>query len=47
MLSGKRMLVAAARQQLAAVLTPVETVHRRGLHRKIEDAALAAKPVLS
>ena len=37
----------AACRQLVAVLAPVETVHRRGLHRKIDDAASAAKPDLS
>jgi len=47
MFSGKKSPADAAHQLLAAVLTPVETVHHRGLHRKIEDAASAAKRVLS
>jgi len=47
MLLGKMSLLTAAHRQLAAAPTPVETVHHRGLHRKIDDGALAARPVLS
>jgi len=47
MLTGKRSRATAVPQRLAAVQIPVETVHHRGLRRKIDDVASAAKPVLS
>jgi len=44
---GKRMLGTAARPLLVAALTPVETVHHRGLHRKTNDVASTAGRVSS
>jgi len=47
MLAGMKRWAIAVHQRLVAVQIPVETVHRCGLRRKINDAASAAKPVLS